>query len=157
MPVLLTRLRQRALTAAIVCSRALVSQLAFGVSAIVENGEGRVLLVRGRFESSWGLPGGGVAGGEPPERAILRELAEEVGLSGGDAPQLIGLYTRRIFWATNVIALYRVTGGKIAFRPNLEIREIQWADPKAPPHLMQAGAARRLAEFTGRMPRRAYW
>lgn len=151
------RLRQRVLTTAIVCGRAALSQLAFGVSAIVTNDEGRVLVVRSRFSRSWGLPGGGVAGGEPPADAILRELQEEVGLSGADAPELLGLYTRRIAWASNVIALYRVSGGTVAFKPNFEIVDILWIDPADPPPNLQAGTARCLAELAGKAPRRLYW
>jgi ADP-ribose pyrophosphatase YjhB (NUDIX family) len=43
-----------------------------------------VLLVRASSSSdvpgTWWLPGGGVEFGEPPERTVIRELAEETGL-----------------------------------------------------------------------------
>lgn len=151
------RLRQRILTTGVVCTRAALSQLAFGVSGIVTDEAGRVLLARPRLGHGWSLPGGGVAAGEPPAMAVLRELQEEVGYGGGGPPQLFGLYSRRVAWATNVIAVYRLSGGRIDFRPNFEIAEICWADPAAPPPDVQAGAARRLAEFAGQTPPRAIW
>lgn len=151
------RLSQRALVTGIVCTRALVSQLAFGVAGVVRDEAGRVLLARSRFGADWALPGGGVGGGEPPEVAVLRELREEVGLVESRPPELFGLYTRRIGWATNLIALYEVAGAVVDFRPNFEIRDIRWVDPAAPPPDVQSGSARRLAEFAGQVPRSAFW
>jgi len=155
--LLVRRLSQRALLAGVICTRALVSQLAFGVAGVVRDEAGRVLLVRSRFGSGWGLPGGGVGRGEPPDAAVQRELREEVGLAESRPPELFGLYTRRVAWATNVIALYEIPGARIDFRPNFEIREIRWVDPAAPPRGVQVGSARRLAELTGQVPRSAYW
>lgn len=151
------KLAQRARVTGIVCTRAFLSQLAFGVSAIVRDEAGRVLLVRPRFGRTWGLPGGGVGAGEPPEWAILRELREEVGLAESGPPALLGLYTRRVAWATNVVALYDVPEARIDFRPNFEIRDIRWADPAAPPPGVLVGSARRLAELSGQIPRSAFW
>lgn len=153
----LQEIRQRAVVTAVVCTRAFTSQLAFGVNAIVEDTDGRVLLVRHRYGHGWALPGGGVGANEPPHEAILRELREEVGLVESDGPELYALYTRRILWATNVIALYRVPGAQIAFEPNLEIGEVCWADPSAPPAKTHAAVARRLDERAGRTPRSGYW
>jgi 8-oxo-dGTP pyrophosphatase MutT (NUDIX family) len=154
---LIGRLRARAVVTGVVCTRALLSQLAFGVNGIVTDEAGRVLLVRSRLSRGWGLPGGGVGAGEAPHEAVLRELREEVGYGGGDAPELIGLYTRRIAWATNLIALYRMTGGSIDFKPNFEIRDVCWADPAALPPGTQIGTRRRLAELTGQIPQQHYW
>ncbi len=151
------KLRRRLVVTGIVCLRGFVSQLAFGATGLVTDEAGRVLLVRGRLAAGWSLPGGGVAAGEPPAEAVLRELAEEVGYGGGRPPVLLGLYTRRIAWATNVIALYRLEGGEVAFQPNFEIAEICWADPAAPPPGTEPGAARRLAEFAGQAPQQPYW
>lgn len=151
------RLRQRILVTGIVCTRGFLSQLAFGVVGVISDEAGRVLLVRSRLGQSWGLPGGGVGAGEPPAEAVLRELREEVGFDGSEAPELLGLYTRRIAWATNVIALYRIAGGTIDFKPNFEIAEICWADPAAPPPGTQPGCARRLAEMTGQAPKSDRW
>ena len=50
--------------------------------ALVLDPADRVLLVRFEFPSRtvWGAPGGGLDEGETHEQAILRELAEEIGL-----------------------------------------------------------------------------
>ena len=61
--------------------KALTHPVAFGAAGAVFDGEGRVLLVRHRYMPGWQLPGGGVNRRETPGAAVLRELAEEVGLS----------------------------------------------------------------------------
>jgi len=129
---------------------------AFGVAAAVEGEDGRVLLVRHRYNPDWRLPGGGVDRGEPPQAAVLRELAEEVGLAGG-AAQFFGLYTRKAGWATSVVALYRIRGGAVNFRPNLEISEICFADPHAPPPGCSPATLRRLEELTGAAEPSHHW
>ena len=137
--------------------KAWATPVAFGVSALVDDEAGRILLVRHSYQTGWHLPGGGVGPAEPPAEAILRELREEVGLVRSDPPEFAGLFTRRLGWVTNVIALYRVKGAEIAFRPSLEIREILWADPSNPPAGTVAGARRRLAEMSGKEPPAPYW
>ncbi len=137
--------------------KALKSPVAFGVSAIVEDGDGRVVLVRHSYQPGWHLPGGGVARGEPPADAILRELREEIGLVKSDAPELAGIFTRRLGLVTNTIALYRVRGADFVFKPNFEIREIMRADPAALPADTAPGARRRLAELAGKAAVAPYW
>jgi ADP-ribose pyrophosphatase YjhB (NUDIX family) len=137
--------------------KALRTPVAFGVSAIVPDDSGRVLLVRQRYTPGWHLPGGGVERGEPPAKAIVRELGEEVGLQSCGTPVLHGLYTRAVGLATNVVALYRVPGAQIAFRPNAEIVEILWADPVAPPGEATPATLRRFAELTSNVTPSSYW
>lgn len=136
--------------------RALWAPVALGVAALVTDDQGRVLLVRHSYSPGWRLPGGGVGRGEPPAHTILRELHEEVGLSGGSA-DFVSLHSRKAGWVTNVVVLYRVTGGRVDFRPNLEIREICFADPRQPPVGTSPATLRRLVEFTGEVPPSAYW
>ncbi len=149
--------RQSLLLPWLLAFKAFSTPVAFGVTALVNDGKGRVLLVRQRYLSGWHLPGGGVGRGEPPADAIIRELQEEVGLQSWDPPALQGLYTRAVGLATNVVALYRVPGARIAFRPNREIAEITWASPSAPPDNCTRGTLRRLEELTGRVPASSYW
>src|SRR5690349_6285080 len=86
--------------------KALRTPVAFGVSAMVPDAQGRLLLVRQRYTPGWHFPGGGVDRGEPPAKAIVRELREEVGLQSSAAPEFYGLYTRTVGMTTNVVALY---------------------------------------------------
>ena len=57
------------------------------VAAALVDGEGRVLLQKrapGRFMAGlWEFPGGKVEPGERPEAALVRELAEELGIVVG--------------------------------------------------------------------------
>lgn len=141
----------------ILAAKAFATPVAFGVNAIVDDAEGRVLLVRQRYSPGWHFPGGGVGRGEPPAKAIVRELEEEVGLRSSATPVLHGLYTRTVGIATNLVALYRVADAEIAFAPNLEIVEVQWCDPRSPPQDASPGTLRRLAELTGNAAASPYW
>lgn len=60
-----------------------------GAYGVCHDGDGRVLLVRASARSvrpgTWFLPGGGLAHGEHPADAVVREVAEETGLQIGRA------------------------------------------------------------------------
>ena len=138
-------------------TKALASPVAFGVNAIVDDEEGRIILVRLRYMQGLHLPGGGVSSGEPPAEAIIRELREELGLIESSPPEFMSLYTRQFGFITNVVALYRVRNARIAFKPNLEIRAIACVDPRKPPGDVRPGTRRRLAELVGAAPLSPYW
>lgn len=147
----------RASLALSMAARALRTPVCFGTNAIVERPDRTVILVRHRYMPGLCFPGGGVEAGEPPEIAIARELNEEIGLVGATDITFFGLYTRKVGWTTNLIALYRVRGGDVAFRPGLEISEMVCADPHAPPDDTTSAARRRLAEYLGAEPISPYW
>jgi 8-oxo-dGTP diphosphatase len=54
-----------------------------GVSGIVTDPDGRILLLRPRYWSAatWGLPGGFLKSGETPAQALIREVREETGMA----------------------------------------------------------------------------
>lgn len=49
-----------------------------------------MILVKLRYARGWGLPGGGREKDEPGPDAALRELREEIGMTGYGAVQLAG-------------------------------------------------------------------
>jgi 8-oxo-dGTP pyrophosphatase MutT (NUDIX family) len=127
-------------------ARSLFRPVAFGVVGAVFDGEGRVLLVRQTYVTGWRLPGGAIGLGEGPEAAVRRELSEELGLTGGRA-RLFGIYSRKLWWLTRVVALYVIEGGEVNFRPNLEVSAICWSALQAPPSGATQATARRVAEL----------
>lgn len=137
--------------------RALAAPVAFGVQALLVDREGRVGVVRHSYMRGWSLPGGGVGRGEPAPRAVMREMAEELGTLCCDPPVFFGLYTRRAGWVTNVVAVYRLMNAEVDFRPNLEVRELRFVDPSSPPEGTMQGTLRRLAEYSGKAPQSPYW
>lgn len=136
--------------------RATLSPAILGVTGAVFDKDGRVLLVRHSYLPGWHLPGGGVGRGEHPDIALRRELGEEVGLSGGTV-QFFACYARKVGWVSAPVMLYRVEGATTAFRPNLEIRAICFADPAAPPEGTGPAVLRRLAELDGRTSLSPHW
>jgi 8-oxo-dGTP pyrophosphatase MutT (NUDIX family) len=128
-------------------ARAWLTPVCFGAHAILECDDGTIVLVRHRYTPGLCFPGGGVGAGEPPGDAILRELSEEVGLKSATALPLFGLYTRKVGWTTNLVALYHVRAANIEFRPNMEISEIVHVDQRNPPPETSPATRRRVAEF----------
>lgn len=136
--------------------KSLLRPVCFGVAGAVVDEQGRVLLVRQTYMPGWRLPGGGVGHGEPPDIAVRRELEEELNLAGGEAA-FFGLYTSKAGLATHLVSLYRITGARIAFKPNLEVSEILYADPAAPPPGTVPSTLRRLQELSGAAAPSQFW
>jgi len=136
--------------------RAAISPAVLGVAGAVLDARGRVLLVRHTCAPGWQLPSGGVGRGEHPDQALRRELAEELGLSGGTI-HFVAFYARKAGWVSAPVTFYRIEDAVIDFRPNLEVRAICFADPLAPPPGTAPAALRRLAELSGSCGVSPYW
>ncbi|HEY1710425.1 MAG TPA: NUDIX domain-containing protein [Rhizomicrobium sp.] len=137
--------------------RALWQPVTFGVRVFIEDSQGRIVLIRHSYLAGWFLPGGGVDRGELPDAAAVREAREEAGVTRSAPPEFFGQYVQPVRWITNIVSIYRLRDAEIEFHPNLEIRELMWADPHAPPDGMTPGTLRRLAEFTGKMAKSSKW
>jgi ADP-ribose pyrophosphatase YjhB (NUDIX family) len=148
---------RRTVLAVFLTGKALITPAAFGVNAVVEDDDGNVLLVRHTYLPGWHLPGGGVNPGEPPKEAIIRELKEEIGLIDSDPPELMGIFTRKLVWIGNVIALYRFRSARFEFKRNVEILETKFVDPKNLPEGVAPGTKRRLIEIANNTPPSHYW
>jgi ADP-ribose pyrophosphatase YjhB (NUDIX family) len=143
-------------TGLLLSAKALANPAVFGVAGAILDGEGKVLLVRQTYMTGWRLPGGGIGRGEAPEKALRRELQEEVGLTGGTA-RLFSLYSRKVWWLTHLTALYVIEGGDTDFHPNWEVKAVCWAPPAAPPPDTAPSTARRLAELAGNATPDPHW
>ncbi len=129
-----------------------------GVRAIACDDIGRVLLVRHTYAPGWHFPGGGVERGESALEAVVRELAEEGGISATEAPTLIGFFANHANFPNDHIALYRVG----AWQPcptdsHGEIAELGFFPLDALPPDTSKGTRRRLAEVFQGAPASAHW
>lgn len=104
-------------------------------SAVVDDGEGRVLMARRArdpFAGSWDLPGGFLEEGEHPLACLRRELREEAGIDLVDE-RLLGIwmdqyeYKRRLVATLNVYYTARVGGGTL--EPADDVAELRWFAP----------------------------
>ena len=122
-----------------------------GMKAVVRRGD-EVLLIRHTYarRDQWDLPGGFLRPGEEPERALHRELGEELGVVPARVVAIAELASRfdrkreRLFvFAVDVAPGCEITPSEA------EIAELRWA-----PHDALPPAA---LVFTRRMVARAYW
>ncbi|MEU9332959.1 NUDIX domain-containing protein [Streptomyces sp. NPDC048290] len=112
------------------------NSLVVAASAVVADGEGRVLLQRRRDSGLWALPGGGMEMTDSLPGTAVREVKEETGLDV-EITGLVGTYTdprhviayadgevRRQF---NVCFTARVVGGRLAISE--ESTELRFVAP----------------------------
>ncbi|WP_173526496.1 NUDIX hydrolase [Nonomuraea antri] len=117
-----------------------------GVTGVVRDPDGNVLLLRHRFwprERQWGLPTGGAKRGETFEQAVAREVREETGLEVrvGELVHLGSGFQLRIEVA---YAAEYAGGGRMRLN-DMEILDARWCAPgDLPQNLLQAH--RRLIE-----------
>lgn len=108
-----------------------------GVTGVVRNDEGQVLLLKHRLwhpKHPWGLPTGCANKGEEFPLTVVREVKEETGLDvvPGRLLKLTSGYRLRVEVAYEA----RHTGGTLKIDP-FEILEARWFDPDELPAAMQ--------------------
>ncbi|MFI9822832.1 NUDIX hydrolase [Streptomyces sp. NPDC052013] len=108
-----------------------------GVTGVVRDDEGRVLLLKHRMwppGRQWGFPSGFARKGEDFRRTLVREVKEETGLDV-EAGRMIMLNSG---FRTRVEVAYeaRLLGGELRLAP-FEILEARWCAPDDLPHDVQ--------------------
>ena len=88
----------------------------FGAHALALTPEGKAILVRLRYAPGWRLPGGGRAEDEDPRDAVLRELREEIGMTGHGDVQLAAELEERPAFKNDLASLLVVRD--VRYRPH---------------------------------------
>ena len=113
--------------------------------------DGRLLLVkrlRAPEAGCWNLPGGKVDFGESVEDAVRREIAEELGVEIALDGSLghVEMIGDGQHWVSPIYAARLVKGEPVNAEPEKHAA-VLWADPKAPPSPLAAGARAALARL----------
>lgn len=115
------------------------SKFAAGVTAIIRDADGRILLVEHAFRRRypWALPGGWMNRGESPEQALVREVHEETGLT----ITIDRIVAAHVFDLPRIDIAYacHVVGGTM--RPSAETPRWQWCRPDELPEYLDPGSA----------------
>ena len=114
----------------------------FGAHALAFTPDKKVVLVKLRYASGWRLPGGGYKPGEDPIEAGLRELREEIGMTGHGAVRLAGELEEMTDFKRDLASLLVVED--VLYSPrrwSLEIETIgEWPLDSLPPDLSPRAA-----------------
>ncbi|MEM8635159.1 MAG: NUDIX domain-containing protein [Pseudomonadota bacterium] len=132
--------------------------MTLGVRAIVENTDGKIVLVRHTYTPGLYLPGGGVERDEPALTALERELVEEAGIELSAIAELIGIFSNHAIMRNDHVLLYKAQDWRsVPIVDRGEIAEVIWADPLSPPSDITPATRRRLAEVYLGEAQSAYW
>lgn len=106
-----------------------------GATSLILDPDGRLLLVRTRYQRGWCCSGGYLDPGEDPTDGIRRELAEEIGLPADAVPTL--LHTIELTSHTDTVFTLQVDAVQAeALHPvSWEILELRWFGPFELPQL----------------------
>ena len=108
----------------VLASRILRPQFQMAVSALIFDGQQRVLLFKHTYRKfEWGIPAGGLEYNEQPQAAIMREVHEETGMTVSVERLLLAESSKRIRHVSLVYLCTIVSG---EFRESHEISEIQY-------------------------------
>lgn len=136
-------------------ARAPAERIRVAAYAFCRDDDGRVLLAHIApsvgVGDVWTLPGGGLAFGEAPARACLRELREETGYTG-EVVRLLDVSDRLFepavggerLHAIRVVYEVRVVGGRLRDEPDGSTDRAAWFAPAAARRLRLGGLARRM-------------
>lgn len=137
-------------------ARALLRRPVVGIAAAAQTADGRWLLVRRSDTGTWALPGGTLEWGETLRDTVVRELAEEAGVTDVEIGRVVGVYSRPDrdirFHAVTVVVTARIGAPVRPPQNPLEIREVRlFRDDELPGELAMGmgdmlAAARRAGD-----------
>ncbi|MGA2471205.1 MAG: NUDIX domain-containing protein [Solirubrobacteraceae bacterium] len=123
-----------------------IHRRARGTKCLLFN-QGQVLLVRHTYgPRSWELPGGGVRRGEQPFDAMRRELREELQVDVAQARELGARSGPGRYAGTRISYFAAVLPDRSVVADPIEIADVAWFDPLAPPPRLGWNVAELLAE-----------
>ena len=114
-----------------------------GVSAVIRDADGRVLLALRPRPPIWNLPGGSVEEGEAPWDAAVRETREEVGIDV-EVERLTGVYDRSPDGDPVLVFVCRVVAGEPMTSP--EAVRVGWFAPDDLPAEINPYQPQRIAD-----------
>lgn len=99
-----------------------------GAVAILRRADGHLLLVDQRHSEGWALPGGLLRRGEGPDDAVVREVAEEVGVSldTADLPVPLAAVNARLRRVDLVYLLDAPADAQPHQEDEAEVRRVDW-------------------------------
>lgn len=95
-----------------------------GAHAIALTAQGTIVLVKLRYARGWRLPGGGRKPGEPAEEAALRELREEIGMTGFGAVRHLSDFQEVSDFRPDMASVFIVHDVQYSPRWSLEVEEM---------------------------------
>jgi ADP-ribose pyrophosphatase YjhB (NUDIX family) len=130
-----------------------------GASAFVQDGAGRVLLVRRTDDGTWSLPAGAMDLGERLDQTVVREVREETGLEV-EPERVIGMYTGPEMFHTypngdqahivSTLFACRIVGGELR-ADGVETSDVALVAPDSLPPLGPRARARVADGLAGRV------
>ncbi|MFI2334167.1 NUDIX hydrolase [Nocardia rhamnosiphila] len=106
------------------------------VSALVQDDQGRILLIRRSDNGKYSVPGGGLEAGETVAQAVVREVREETGIEV-DVTELVGVFSNpehviayddgEVRQEFSICFRAQPIGGKL--RTSEESSEVEWVRP----------------------------
>ena len=124
----------------------------FGVHAVPITPSGDLVLVKLSYARGWRLPGGGRKSNEDAERAIIRELQEEIGLEGYSGIQKVTEFEHRPDFRRSQSSLFVVRDVVYRSRWSLEIKAVAEFDQGKLPMDTAPITRRLLAEARDLLP-----
>ncbi len=132
-----------------------------GVRGLVLDRDDRVALVLHTYLDGWYLPGGGVHPGESYDRALARELREEIGLDVFRIERVLGVYHDTVTLKDDHVVAYvvRTDGSALPLKTSdpFEIQAIEWFALDNLPEELSPATARRISEFKAGMTGGGAW
>jgi 8-oxo-dGTP pyrophosphatase MutT (NUDIX family) len=134
--------------------------------AVVRNGLGRLLLVRRADDEYWELPGGRVEVGESASAAVVREVAEEAGVTI-EVTGLVGVYSdpNHVLayphgegtYQQFAVCFHAITPARSAQPDHDETSAAAWFDPEQAAQLRMHPAMRQRLANALAEPQRAHF
>jgi ADP-ribose pyrophosphatase YjhB (NUDIX family) len=122
-----------------------------GVRGLVLDSDDNVALVMHTYLDGWYLPGGGVNPGESYDRALTREICEEIGLDAFHIERVLGVYHDTVTLKDDHVVAYIVrtdaSAPPLKSADPFEIQAVEWFALDSLPEDLSPASARRIAEF----------